>query len=180
MFIYLSIDPGANLGITVNQIDDYGNKNILHSTTVDLTKYAELKYGEDIIPLHGLRRAKALACSDSILSFIRAWNPILVVSESPYMGKFPAAFSALVECLTAIQNAMYSYDRMMPFIVIDPATIKKAVGSKGNSGNKDIMRTVVSPLLDNHFIQSYWLDEHGIDSIAVGEAYYRLYITGNQ
>lgn len=175
MCTYVSIDPGTNkLGITVNHIDEFtGMKSILHSSTIDINKFAELKYGETWVVVHGLRRAKMIAVYDIVFSFLRAWNPETLVCESPYMGRFPQAFSALVECLDAIRNAAFSYNPNMLVHFIDPATIKKAVGAKGNSGDKDMMRKMVIPLLANSHLNPDWLDEHAIDSIGVGEAYFK-------
>lgn len=175
MFIYLSIDPGTNsLGITINGVDfRTKEKQVLHSTTVHIDKLAEIKYGDTIVLTHGLRYAKVHCCYEVVLKFLIDWNIQAVVSESPYMGRFPQAFGALVECVQAMRNAVFQYNPYLTFNTIDPATIKKSLGVKGNSGDKNAMTVAVGNMLNGSYDIQY-LDEHAIDSIAVGHAWYLM------
>jgi hypothetical protein len=86
------------------------------------------------------------------------------------MGRFPQAFAALTECLTAIRRAVLRYDDFKPLLLVDPPTAKLAVGVKGKGSVKDdvkqgvlSLRNLLNP--DNIDIQN--LDEHSIDAIAV-------------
>lgn len=173
MFRYMSIDPGTNsLGIAINGIDlQTGEKKVLHSTTTNIDRLVEWMYGETVIPIHGLRYAKVLCCQEVIFKFLVSWNIQAVVSESPYMGRFPQAFSALVECMQAMRMAAYRYNPNMPFNVIDPSTVKMVLGVKGNSGDKSLMTSAVTRVVGDHHDVQY-LDEHAIDAIAVGHAFF--------
>lgn len=173
LFHYLSIDPGTNsLGITINAVNfATKEKHIVHSTTAHIDKLANLLYGDSLVVTHGLRFAKMQACRDVIFKMACEWEVQAVVSESPYMGRFPQAFSALVECIQAMQLAIMDYNPLMPFNLIDPATVKKAMGVKGNNGDKNAMRLAVAKILPAGFdIDSF--DEHAIDSMGVGHAFY--------
>jgi hypothetical protein len=60
----------------------------------------------------------------------------------------------------------------MNFDTIDPSTIKKSIGVKGNSGDKELMREAVRKITNNS-VPVDIMDEHSIDSIAIGYAWYR-------
>lgn len=173
LFHYLSIDPGTNsLGITINAVDfATKEKKIVHSTTAHIDKLAQMLYGDSLILTHGLRFAKMQACKDVIFKMACEWEIQAVVSESPYMGRFPQAFSALVECIQAMQNAILEYNPLLPFNLIDPATVKKAMGVKGNNGDKNAMRNAVATIMPAEFDINMF-DEHAIDSMGVGHAFY--------
>lgn len=173
LFYYLSIDPGSNsLGLTINAVDfATREKRIIHSTTVHIDKLANLYYGDSLVLTHGLRYAKMQVCKDAVFKMAASWEVQAVVSESPYMGRFPQAFSALVECIQAMHQAITAYNPLLPFNMVDPASVKKAMGVKGNNGDKNAMRTAVAKILPADFnIDDY--DEHAIDSMCVGHAFY--------
>lgn len=172
-FIYLSIDPGTSmLGTTINAITPENEWVVLHSHTTNVGALIQHKYRKDLINLHGERFYKSLLAGEVILKFASTWNVNKIVSESPYMGKFPQAFSALTECLMGMRLAGYEYDPFNVVDVIDPARIKNHVGVKGNSGDKEKMREAVRKIA-GHMVNVDLLDEHSIDSIAVGYAWYR-------
>lgn len=88
------------------------------------------------------------------------------------MGRFAAAFRALTECMVFISDAVGRYDPMMLLHVVDPPTAKMAVGLVIKKGmTKDDVKKAVLALKDlenpNGIILED-LDEHSIDSIAVG------------
>lgn len=173
LFYYLSIDPGTNsLGLTINAVNfATKEKKIVHSYTAHIDKLAQLLYGDSLVLTQGLRFAKMQVCRDVIFKMACEWEIQAVVSESPYMGRFPQAFSALVECIQAMHLGIMDYNSLMPFNLIDPATVKKAMGVKGNSGDKNAMRNAVANILPAEFDINYF-DEHAIDSMGVGHAFY--------
>lgn len=171
--IYLTIDPGTNmLGTTVNAITHDNQWVPLHTYTTNIKSLLQHKYPANLIELHGERFFKALLCGEVIFNIAKAWDVSQIVSESPYMGKFPQAFGALTECLFAMRCCGYDYDHFISFDTIDPATIKNHVGVKGNSGDKNMMKVAVQQLVGNA-IDLRYADEHSIDSLAVGYAWYR-------
>lgn len=172
-FVYLSIDPGtSHLGTTLNAITEDNQWCVLHTTTTNVAALVYHKYPKHLIELYGERFFKSKVCEEVVYNFATAWQVNQIVSESPYMGRFPQAFAALTECLTMIKNAAYHHNPNVPLHLIDPATIKNHVGVKGNSGDKNKMTDAVARLTGTSYNLQH-LDEHGIDSIAVGYAWYR-------
>lgn len=85
----------------------------------------------------------------------------------------PSAYGPLVAVMTLIQDALISYAPGVPFMVIQPQQGKKGVGVAGIKG-KGVMREAVKgiPVLIEALKRGNCLldelDEHAIDSIAVG------------
>lgn len=169
----ISIDPGTNcLGIAIS-IMDVVNKKIAveYAYTVDIKTVAKL-YASHIETYYGERAAKLYAVEYLIFNLCRSWNPTVIGCEGPYLGKFPQAYAALVECLGAIKRGCEQYRMSLPVFVFDPASVKKLIGVPGNSGDKmAIARAVLNhPCIDTSLVDLTILDEHSTDAIAVGHA----------
>lgn len=171
--IYLSIDPGTNmLGTTINAITHDNRWVVLNTHTTNIKALLQHRFPPHLIELHGERFFKALLCGEVIFKLSKTWDVSAIVSESPYMGKFPQAFGALTECLFAMRCHGYEFDSHIQFNTIDPATIKNHVGVKGNSGNKALMKAAVQRLVGS-MLDIEYADEHSVDSMSVGYAWYR-------
>ncbi len=171
--VYLSIDPGTSmLGTAINAINMNNQWEILHACTTNIELVVRHTYPSEQIMVHGERFFKNMACGRVVEKFADDWWVNDVVSESPYMGRFPQAFAALTECMHSMRNAMYSQNPNRVFHTIDPSTIKKSVGVSGKSGDKELMRKAVQNIAGS-MVNVDWLDEHAIDSIAVGYSWYR-------
>ena len=171
----VALDPGtAALGVAVIDVDpETGHLYVNHATTLDVLKEAQ-RYPQ-IAALHGDRVSKLHALERALVRIFLAWKPDQIVSEAPYMGRFPQAYAALVECVTSIRRAVMSYDRTLPLPTIDPATVKKSVGVSGKSGDKSAMLSAIQSRDDLTLcVNLSDLDEHAIDAIAVGYAHYKL------
>jgi Holliday junction resolvasome RuvABC endonuclease subunit len=176
----LAIDPGTNaLGVAVLDVDiDKAIVTVQHATTIDISKLSQ-NYPQ-LIMIHGERVSKLHAVEMALFKMFRAWKPDEIVSEAPYLGRFPQAFSALVECLSSIRRAVMEYNRALPLPTIDPASVKKAVGVSGKSGDKDAITVAIQrqpDLLMNVNVND--LDEHARDAIAVGYAFYKTRTQGS-
>jgi Holliday junction resolvasome RuvABC endonuclease subunit len=174
--LVMSFDPGTNhLGIAVMALTpETGHLKLLHVWTTDISRLAESRY-PGLIAYHGVRMAKLKTIHDVIEKAIESWRPTYVVSESPYMGRFPQAYGALMECLLTIRNVILAWDYGITLHVIDPASVKQAVGVSGRSGDKSLMTTAIQghpDRLDISAITIDDLDEHGVDATAVGFAHY--------
>lgn len=166
----LAIDPGTKMmGISVFELQSSPcgfTGKVVHSSTVNIELMAHHKHRYSIADEHGERLAKIECCKEIINSFLQAWGIRFVVSETPYMGRFPQAFGALVECMLAMKQAVLYYDNTIVFDGIDPSSVKNAVGVSGKSGDKNLMLKAVQRLVP--YVDTNCLDEHAIDSIAVG------------
>lgn len=177
----LAIDPGTNaLGVAVLDVDiDTHIVTVKHATTIDVSKLCQ--HYPQLIAIHGERVSKLHAVEVSLYRLFRAWRPDEIVSESPYMGRFPQAFAALIECISSIRRAIMEYNRALPFPTIDPASVKKSVGVSGKNGDKEAMKTAIQIQSDLVFeLNVDDLDEHAIDAIAVGYAFYKNHTQGSQ
>lgn len=167
----VSIDPGTDtLGTAVLDIDlDQRQVAVAEVYTFHGSRLQRLF--PLVVSVHGERMARLMAHEENLLSFFNYARPHGIVSESPYMGRFPSAFAALTECVSAIRRAVHRYDPLMPLHVVDPSTVKKNVGVKGTSGDKSAMARAIANLPDlknPSQIPFAELDEHSVDAIAVG------------
>lgn len=150
-----------------------GTKTIVDVRTFDADK--SLVHYRNAVNVYGERTARLLAHEHGLATYFHLYRPHAIISESPYMGRFPQAFAALTECVTAIRRAVMTYDRFMPLHMADPMTVKAAVGivSKGRKDkaalSKENVKAAVlqQPLLNPGGFDLNALDEHSIDAIAV-------------
>lgn len=169
----LAIDPGTTtLGVALMVVDlTTGLKRIELAYTLNAAK--ALHRYQNAIETQGERHARLLAHYNSLVRIMQEWKVNAVVSESPYLGRFPQSYAALLECLAMIERAVADYDCYMRLETIDPASVKVAVKVGGKNGDKTLMQKAVLGLTDiawNPMINREMLDEHSIDSIAVGYA----------
>lgn len=172
----LSIDPSVdNMGVSVFDVDVVTQVPYLRNST---TYYGRklIKDYPDIVAMYGERNAKLYAHRQNFANLFQYWQPDIVCVEHPFMGRFPAAFGALMECMTTIRDAVINYHPRVPLYSIDPPTVKLAVGVNGKSKDKEEMRTAIRTLegvVYNPSMELETLDEHACDSIAVGYWMYK-------
>lgn len=138
--------------------------------------------------VHGSRADRIAAHEDNLVDILHYYSPNLVASESPFFNRaFPQAYGALTETVDAIRNALWRYDSWLSLFMIDPPTVKKAVGAasptKGMTPKekKELVKWAVMALPDLNYngpTNIADLDEHSIDALAV--AYCRLKILREQ
>lgn len=166
----MAIDPGTNsIGVSILDLDLLTFKiNLIWSDTFHPDK--SLKYMSTYVSRHGDLDAKLQVIEDLLLDLMLDYDVDDIVSESPYMGRFAAAFGALTKCLGAIDKAVRNYDYTLDLYLIDPSTVKSNVGVSGKSGDKNLVKQAVLmlPFININNINLHYLDEHSIDSIAVG------------
>lgn len=173
----IGIDPGSEtIGVSIIEI----NTISLDIVTVDAFTFQGSKLPMSIVDqlTGGDRHAKLHAHTNNFNYVFNKYQPIAVCSESPfYNPRMPNAFGSLTEVLCSIRQGLYEYDQWQQLHLIDPSSVKKSIGAKGNA-DKDIMRATLAthdtlkPLLKrdiNHY------DEHSIDAIAVGYSFYLKY-----
>ena len=170
----MGIDPGTDtLGVAIIDLDlDTYIPTVIFSQTLFGLKGSRnhLEYAETF----GERQAKFYSNQKDLINIINQFRPTVVISESPYMGRFAQAFEALVQCLMMIQSAINTFDPSMSLETIDPSNVKKAVGASGKTKaggekNKTKEALLKLPNLINALPFSFdSLDEHSIDAIAVG------------
>lgn len=173
----MSIDPGSDtLGIALFDLDLTTYKALLiWAGTLSAAKSIK----EDIftIEIFGERQARLNYLARGVREHLYTFFPNTVISEAPYMGRFPQAFETLVECLYMLRQVVHEYDPSLCLETIDSPNAKKAVNAPGKRPKgitsqeyKELVRQGVLhlPNLDTGNINVHLLDEHAIDAIAVG------------
>lgn len=173
----VGIDPGTlTLGVAKITVDlrDWSIHDSI-AWTLNGAKLAGKDNWTQVIHGDRIGRIEALQCA--LERIFALYEPIEIASESPYFSHLhPGAYGPLVEIITAIRLAVMHYDAWQPLTMIDPPTIKNAVGAKG-AAKKDVMKEKVlglaSTLKYNGPTPMEALDEHSIDALAVAFAQYK-------
>jgi Holliday junction resolvasome RuvABC endonuclease subunit len=174
---FLSIDPGTNyLGVSryvlkwpTTQIEavyatTYRVDHLEHDY-VDETSYTE-RFG---------KIAKLQKVFDDLL---KQFDPIVVISEAPFYNRLrPSAFAPLVELIQTLRWTNFLHNPYVGFHTVEPIVVKKSLGANYLADKLQMRQAladhqVLNPLMKNCVDQ---LDEHAIDAIAVGWAYYSWY-----
>lgn len=169
----IGVDPGTtHIGLCVSEVQDDG-LHVIDAYTVHTDTLVRRHYME-VAERYGERYALIAAGVDAIVKYIRTWSPGLVAYESPYLGRHPQAFGSGVEIMTMVAEAIRRADPFLVFLTLDPSSVKKSIGVNGKSGDKSLMALGIkrSPHLTLG-IDTDALDEHAVDSIAVGLAVFR-------
>ena len=175
----LSIDPDTDtLGVSILSYD-FVNKQINLEFAYTMNASKDSKRYKLACDVHGNRYGRLHSLQEALTDLMFNFNIHGVVSECPYMGRFPQAFAALTECLSCIRAAIVNYDPLLMLHEIDPSTVKMHVGVNGKSGDKDLMFAAIDNLLssgrirNNGNLNHRLLDQHAIDAIAVGYGHMR-------
>jgi len=187
------IDPGTDtLGYAIVIMDVDTLKISLEKVDTYFAAKATRKL-PDLGDLLGPRTVRLDWHRDNLIEQFKEDKPHTVTVESPFLGRFATAFEALIECRTAIRRAILTYRDSLSMELIDPLSVKKAMGAltpfpkgkkakkgkrrkKATGKTKEEIKLALMKLKDvdwgDHDLTA--LDEHSIDAIAV--ALYRVYI----
>jgi Holliday junction resolvasome RuvABC endonuclease subunit len=167
----IGIDPGVNnCGIAVFDVLYNGNViqsvdafTLVNSKLVDKTQLYEDLYSDHTVKFHKLMR--------SISEIISVVKPELVACETPFYSSFrPKAYASLLEVYNGIHAVIIDHNNNTPFIGVEPLLVKKTIGAGMTTGKLDVKEAVrrnteIMSALTNDLDK---LDEHSIDSMAVG------------
>lgn len=164
----IGIDPGTLFtGVSVFEVSDATTITLLFADTLDGKHLA--KGYKDIDYLYGNKCARIYAMGKHLDHLSTIYGVDAIVSEAAfYNPRRPGAYAPLVEVISLFRSI--AIDRRLPFTTIDPSTIKRSVGVKGNSGDKSLMLTAITKLNINNStdINYLALSEHAVDAIAIG------------
>lgn len=175
----IGLDPGTEtlgVGVLYVELEDFR----IVSSSAKTYRGSKLAGKADwISEVHGDRTGRIEAHLHNLVQIFREVRPMDIACESPFSNKkFPQSFGALVETLSAIRRAVMQYDIWKPLHLVDPPSVKNAVGVKGNKGGPEGKALMLQALLRlagefnyNGVIPFDQLDEHSVDALAV--AYWR-------
>lgn len=168
--IAIGMDPGTkSAGFSVVGLNLDTLTFTVHSSNTVFGKDVIRQYG-NLTEVNEERYLRNLGYYEAFEELLQDVNPYTVCSESPFMGKFAATFRALTEQITLWRAAISNWDRSQPLHLYSPPAVKKAVGVKGGSNNKDHMTKALQKRTDVIWAEGVTLselDEHSVDSICV-------------
>ncbi len=169
----VAIDPGSNfLGLSVLEIDPNCSILSIVSQTLNVESLVESAFENRDIQSN--RVNKQLKIETELYRIFTYYKPLLVICESPFYNRLrPGAFAPLVEVLSAIQRTVINYNQLVPFTTVEPSVIKKSIGAGHICGKEEVKAALMATpeILNALTTNLNYLDEHAIDSIAVGYTY---------
>jgi Holliday junction resolvasome RuvABC endonuclease subunit len=171
----VGIDPGSNaLGTSILWID-LSCMQIIASSAKTF-QGDRLYKGSWTAEMFGDRVNRVAGLEQELLHLFKHVQPYMIASESPFINsRFPQAGLALTEVICGIRRAVMRFDMWKSLYLIDPPTVKNAVGARGNA-DKDKVKAAVIALPDLRYsgdVSLADLDEHSVDALAVAYARWR-------
>lgn len=170
-FRALAIDPStSHSGFAIIDLDiTNGSINIPFTTTLHRSDL--IRGRRWMCETHGDKETAIYCYGKALHELLEIWEPMVVVIESPYLSRLPAAFKALSEITNTFTQTVMEWDVTIPIVQIDPATIKKGMGVSGKSGDKnDMLQALLNTTLPISYtnVDINAIDEHSVDAICGG------------
>lgn len=165
----IGLDPGSDsLGTGIIRFDIQTLEiEASFARTIHGSKFARHSWRNEH---HGERAARIYELEEYLLWLFVSEHAFKIASESPFFSVLhPNAYGALTEVICAIRNAMNRYDRYKVLELIDPPSVKNAVGAKGNA-DKDPVKAGLIAMPDLNYcgdVPLEHLDSHSCDGLAV-------------
>jgi len=179
----VGIDPGTDtVGFAVIDLDLLTGVMSIGDVRT-LVGSERLRYYHHRRAIHGDRFVRLQLLKELLIQEFCRLEPNLIISESPYFNpRRPGAFSALVEAITMVQQAVYAYHPYKALQYVDPAKAKANIGVSGKSGDKEAIGPALAkaPYLAGSprlAALPMW-DEHSRDALAI--AYYQACVIRSQ
>lgn len=174
-FKIIALDPGLNnIGVAIFEIDAYPLKiTKINALTLKEERVLDtVSLDTDYTPDRTMKRARMVA---GVMKFIRAHDPVGVVSESPFFNRLmPSSFAVLTEVINDIFKEILEYNNNIRLATVEPLLVKHTLGVAGKKG-KDVVREAMSNRDDILAVleeELATLDEHAIDAVGVGVTYF--------
>ena len=168
----LAVDPGTDtLGLACIRFDCRTGDIV--SSEAQTYKGSRMAKYSWVTEVHGDRFARIIAHRQNLSRLLNTIQPAFLASESPFFSRAqPQAYGALTEVVYALRLTIFEYDPLMEVQLIDPPSVKNAVGAKGNADKESVRTCVLSldELKYNGQVPIDVLDEHSIDALAVAYA----------
>lgn len=176
----VGIDPGSDtLGISVLEFD-IPTMTIVRTTARTIRASKLIKKNTLMADLHGERQLRVEILENEIFETLQEHMPISIAVESPFFSsRMPSAFGVLIEVMIAIKRAVYKYNSWRVVFLIDPPSVKKAIGASGGA-DKDKVKACILLVPDLNYqgeTPLELLDEHSIDALAVAYGRFKLFLT---
>lgn len=173
----IGIDPGSDtLGLSCLKIDI----KTLNLLSIEAFTFKGSKMFDDegwSANILGVRNARIQSHKQNLINIFNRIQPLNIAAESSFFNiQRPSAYGALMEVMAMIREAVAEYDPWKHLYLIDPPSVKKAIGASGGS-DKIVVRENVLKNYGHLYVDGIeamgLLDEHSIDAIAVGICRYQ-------
>lgn len=172
----MSIDPASgSMGLTISEYNLATQQlHLIESQTINTHKLLTTDVAE-LYPNVAPNFVRLLLISKLLEKTIITYDPHVLVHEATYCNpRLVTAFRSLTRFEMMIQTLCLNMPFRLPVKVFEATKIKKCVGAKG--GDKNLVKYGVLDLMNSgeiipHNINITLLDEHAIDSIAIGYTY---------
>lgn len=169
----LSFDPGAGATGWAYSIYDHDKKR-LYVNACGLLEGRRLlldlkrKTGDLYLKRYGTQFCQLEAFYVAFKGIMEDHDPDVVISEAPFVGRFPKAFTSLSLIMDRIRSAAQkTLDKRVEELA--PTLVKKAVFGKGTADKEDMK--AVFRKKDVTFNIKKDLTEHEIDAVSVAYAW---------
>lgn len=173
-FSMIGIDPGSTTtGFSIFNVDPKTEEIIqLEGFTLDLGKTQDNQW---LVENYGDRYRRLDGLKNKLLDILCSYHPAIISIESPFFNQLrPQAYGVLMEVMAVIKSTIMQYDNWLVPQLIDPSSVKNAVGA-GGGAKKEVIREKILELPETlkylSLIQT--LDEHSLDALAVNYARFR-------
>jgi len=160
----LSIDPGANCGVTIFTINIHTLEIVgIESILLLLNNYVNKDDTKDNMNF----RLKVL--HKRIVGIVKEYDIRLLAIENAFLNsRFPKAVMQLSQYISTIELACNEVNKFIRIYKYQPTVIKKRIGA-GGGANKDGMTSAINSIKDiTKFVNPLNMTEHQVDSIAIG------------
>jgi Holliday junction resolvasome RuvABC endonuclease subunit len=173
-FKFMAVDPGTNfLGISVFTIQTNTLEIVSIESSTMVSEYLFDPYS--LSSSHYTERfQKFLKIKFDFLKRLEFYNPLAVICEAPFYNRLrPTAFAPLAELLQGLRIQTHEFDSSIYFYIAEPSVVKKSIGAGHISGKDEVRAAILKhpEVCQKTTIPIDLLDEHAIDSLAVGLTY---------
>lgn len=176
----MSVDPGTDtLGVSLLEADTYENTCVVVNTTtlVGTELLKKTDFGKSLLTTHKVKYQRLSALRKQLYIYYRTYHPHVICCEGNFMGASMSSFASLVEAAYMVRNLAFELDPYAYFTEISPSEGKASVNLHDK---KTKVRDAIKKELDGNNalrlskdVHLDDLDEHGLDSIIIGYAFYK-------
>lgn len=170
-FRLLAIDPGSNeAGFVIMDYNPLTKEKIIKAQYTYTAKMA-LKNKKSLVEDHGSKVIRFMGYMEFLNKVLDVWQPDVVICESPFLGGHAQAFRVLSELTILFQVLAIKDDMDRSFKFVTPPEVKKNIGVKGNSGDKEEMKKALLKRNDICLYEGISFEdfsEHTIDAACIG------------
>ena len=170
-FKMVSFDPGLNnTGVCAMDIDSRTGAILsIEASTLRNNKLCNWDGLDEEVTTE--RMIKLFKLKTAIVHVLANYNPVWVGCEAPFFNSLmPMAFGYLLEVVSVIHGSVIDYNPNIPFELESPQSVKKSLGVAGKPGKEVVLEAMrgIPEIMNALRTPIETLDEHAIDSVAVG------------